>query len=44
MKKMMMRLVLALFLLLACGSAPVLANGPGPVPLCYPGDANCPGN
>jgi len=37
MKSTILRIIVATLLLVACGSAPVLADGGGePVPLCYP--------
>ena len=53
MKRTIIRLILAALLLVACGSTPVLAdgpkgatplfNGPGLPPLCDPGNPNgCP--
>jgi uncharacterized protein YcfL len=42
MKKNLIRMVLMVFFLVACGSTPVMANGPGQPPLCYPGDPGCP--
>jgi len=36
MKKSIFRIIAAALLLVACGSAPVLADGGEPVPLCYP--------
>jgi uncharacterized lipoprotein YajG len=34
--KKVIRILVATLLLAACGSTPVLASGPNPVPLCYP--------
>lgn len=42
MKKTLFRLIMATLLLVACGSTPVLADGGGGPPLCFPGDAGCP--
>ena len=42
MKRNIIRLIVAALLLVACGSTPVLAGGPGQPPLCYPGDVGCP--
>ena len=36
MKKMMVRIFLAVLLLVACGTTPVLADGTSPVPYCFP--------
>jgi hypothetical protein len=37
MKKTVIRLILAVLFLVACGSTPVLADGGGePVPICWP--------
>jgi len=36
MKSTILRIIVVTLLLVACGSAPVLADGGGPVPLCYP--------
>jgi len=37
MKRTIFRIIAAALLVVACGSAPVLADGGGgPVPLCYP--------
>jgi hypothetical protein len=43
MKKIMIRMMLVVLFLVVCGSGPVLADGPGFPPLCYPGDQGCPG-
>ena|ERR1700674_402623 len=40
MQRTIVRIILAVLLLVACGAAPVLADG-GPAPLCYP--RPCPG-
>jgi hypothetical protein len=42
MKKNLIRIVLMVLLLLACGSTPAIAGGAGQPPLCYPGDQGCP--
>ena len=37
MKKTVVRTLLIVLMLVACGTTPVLANGGGsPVPICYP--------
>ena len=36
MKSTILRVIMATFLLVACSSAPVLADGGDPVTLCYP--------
>jgi hypothetical protein len=36
MKKTVIRLILAVLVLVACGSTPVLADGGEPVPICWP--------
>ena len=38
MKKTIVRMILAILFLVASGSTPILADGPGPAPLCYPGE------
>jgi len=43
MKTTIVRLILAALLLLACGLTPVLPNGPGDPPLCFPGQPGCSG-
>ena len=42
MKKTIIRLILAALLLVACASTPVLADGGGEPPLCFPGSPGCP--
>lgn len=42
MKQTIIRLIVLALLLAVSGSTPVLADGPGFPPLCYPGDAGCP--
>jgi hypothetical protein len=34
--KKTIRIAAVILALAVCGSTPVLADGPGPVPLCYP--------
>jgi len=41
MKRTIIRLILAMLFLVACGSTPVLADG-GEPPLCFPGQPQCP--
>jgi len=36
MKKTIVRIALAMLFLVASGSTPILADGPGPRPLCIP--------
>ena len=36
MKSTILRIIVVTLLLVSCGSAPVLADGGEPVPLCYP--------
>ena len=42
MKTTIIRLILTTLLLVACGSTPVLADGGGEPPLCFPGSPGCP--
>src|SRR5262249_27773694 len=42
MKTTILRLILAALLLVASGSTPVLADGGGEPPLCFPGPPGCP--
>jgi hypothetical protein len=37
MKRNVMLSLIAALVLLACGSTPCLADGPTPMPICYPG-------
>ncbi len=39
MKSTLVRIIVVTLLLVSCGSAPVLADGPGIPPLCWPGQA-----
>ena len=42
MKKTLIRFILVAAALLALSATTALADGGGPVPLCYPGDVGCP--
>ena len=42
MKKTIIRMTLVALLLVVSGSTPVLADGGGGPPLCFPGDVGCP--
>jgi hypothetical protein len=42
MKKTLIRFILAATVMLALSAPAAMADGGGPVPLCWPGDANCP--
>jgi hypothetical protein len=42
MKKTLIRLILVGAALLALSATTAMADGGGPVPLCFPGDSRCP--
>lgn len=42
MKNTLIRLILVATALLALSATTAMADGPGPLPLCWPGDAGCP--
>ena len=42
MKKTIVRIILMAGILLAMSATTALADGGGPMPLCFPGDVGCP--
>lgn len=42
MKKTLIRFILIATALLALSATTAMADGGGPIPLCWPGDAGCP--